>query len=263
MSHDGAVARMSALVVLIAGVVGCDARITHTTVPRSEPESRGEPGQRGASSTYFPLNEGDIWVYARETAGPGSEMSVEVTDRYELDGRIIHVMEGYTLPHSIGPLHFYEETPGTTREVRDGRAGTWYPWSRLSSSKHLPVEIPELADDCIHGTSGSMTGFGSVTVPVGTFAHAITITYDTHPCADVAVVREVFAPGVGLIERTASSFLGEETWSLVYAEVGGETWSAPAAGGSGEERGCARAASSASRIESRASRQPVPFGQTS
>lgn len=77
-------------------------------------------------------------------------------------------------------------------EYKTGRSGLWYPHHKFELIVEAPINLPEFAADC----------------------------------ADFGLVREVFAPGIGLIERTVVSLRGEETWSLAYAEVGGRVWGA-------------------------------------
>jgi hypothetical protein len=67
-----------------------------------------------------------------------------------------------------------------------------------------------------------MKGGEEVTVPAGDFTNAISIRYDTHPCADQDLVSETFVPGVGLVARSVSTFIGEERWALTSAIVDGQ-----------------------------------------
>jgi hypothetical protein len=134
-------------------------------------------------------------------------------------------VEGYLFAFSTADVLFFDDQGMTTEmvaEQQEGqisrRSGIWYPWSNLGRR----VTIPPFAPDCIHGTGGSIQTGDVVSVPAGQFTNAITIRYDTHPCADQDLVSESFAPGIGLVARSVSTFLGEARWALVSATIDGQ-----------------------------------------
>ena len=50
----------------------------------------------------------------------------------------------------------------------------------------------------------------------------IEIEYPAGGCLDAGLLREVYVPSVGLKERTAVTFVGPVTWTLVSARIGGQ-----------------------------------------
>jgi len=183
---------------------------------------------------YFPLHEGDRWVYLKtgDQLSPlvGSEaVVVRVTESHQMgEDQTVYHLDNYMFPLSGQPTQFYNQSPGEAFEVVQEETGLWYPWWKFSLPVETPILIPDLYTDCLHGSIGIyLGGPTTITVPAGTFERSVTIHYSSTPCADNGLVHEVFAPEVGLIERTTTSFVGEVTWSLVYAYVGGQEWGLP------------------------------------
>src|SRR4029079_11068766 len=58
--------------------------------------------------------------------------------------------------------------------------------------------------------------------PIGTFnGGVIEIQYDPGTCADAGLIRELYLPYVGLLQRTEQSIAGPRLYDLVYARIGG------------------------------------------
>lgn len=169
----------------------------------------------------FPLNMGDKWTYVAER---GQRADVQVSDRFEFGDWTVYRMQGYLFTFSTADVLFFDDQGMTAELHPDDQhlprpSGIWYPWS----DHERLVEIPPFAPDCIHGTSGSfMTRGDVVLVPAGRFTNAVTITYDTHPCADQDLVSESFVPGIGLVARTVRTFRGDERWELASATIDGQ-----------------------------------------
>jgi hypothetical protein len=192
------------------------------------------PGQAVAdpvANALFPLSIGDTWNY--ETASRRLAQ-VRITDRFQYRDHEVYRVQGYLFGFSDADVLFFSDRNGMIAELNPGLAsvgdapgrphtvlplisGIWYPWSDLGRR----VQIPQFAPDCIHGTSGEMKNGDLVEVPAGEFTDALTIRYDTHPCADQDLISESFAPGIGLVARTVSTFVGEERWALTSAMVSG------------------------------------------
>jgi len=172
----------------------------------------------------FPLNVGDKWSYVGDR---GQRADVHVSETFQYGDWTIYRMQGYLFGFSTADVLFFDDQ-GMTAELDPDRheeqfpvlSGVWYPWSNHESR----VEIPPFAPDCIHGTSGNFTTGGDdvVSVPAGQFTNPVTITYDTHPCADQDLVSETFVPGIGLVARTVRTFVGEQRWELVSATIDGQ-----------------------------------------
>jgi hypothetical protein len=62
-----------------------------------------------------------------------------------------------------------------------------------------------------------------LSVPAGDFFNALAIRYPPANCADAGVESDVYAPYIGLIERSSITIAGPRVSQLVYARVGGVT----------------------------------------
>jgi hypothetical protein len=95
----------------------------------------------------------------------------------------------------------------------------WYRFSaRTGTSWTMAVSFD--SPPCNDGARLTMGAKQKVDVPAGVFNDSIMITYRTN-CADAGIVAEWFAPGVGLVKRTETSFAGEVTTVLQSAKVNG------------------------------------------
>lgn len=190
--------------------------------------SRPTGGEAISSPSYFPLHDGDRWVYAVTESSYDEErggqiVEVNITGSRTIGERQVYHLDNYMFPISDNQTEFFNELPGHATELMGRQSGLWYPWSQFGATD-VRISIPEFGDDCLHGSQGMYVRLSTVRVPAGTFQQAATIRYDSTPCVDLGLAREVLAPEVGLIERTVTTFVGEVTWSLVYANVGGKTW---------------------------------------
>jgi hypothetical protein len=184
----------------------------------------------------FPLNVGDKWTYVAER---GQRADVRVSETFEYGDWTVYRTQGYLFGFSTADVLFFDDqgntaelSPDSHQEQMPRPSGIWYPWTDHESR----VEIPAFAPDCIHGTSGNFIPGGSggdVVVPAGHFMNAVTINYDTHPCADQDLVSESFVPGIGLVARTVRTFVGEQRWELASATIDGQLIGP--AGGPGSE----------------------------
>ena len=57
--------------------------------------------------------------------------------------------------------------------------------------------------------------------PNYTLEAALPVGYLPEGCADIGITQEVYAPAVGLVNRSITTFRGEIVYHLVYARVGG------------------------------------------
>jgi hypothetical protein len=194
----------------------------------SRPTGSEEIGSLKDPPSYFPLHDGDRWVYVvtespHNQQGGGQVAEVNITGSHTIGDRQVYHLDNYMFPISDNQTEFFNELPGHATELMGRQSGLWYPWSQFGATD-VRISLPEFDDDCVHGSEGLYVGLSTVSVPAGTFHQAATIRYDSTPCADLGLAREVLAPEVGLLERTVTTLVGEVTWSLVYAKVGGKTW---------------------------------------
>lgn len=187
---------------------------------------------------YFPLDEGNRWVYMQNLQGidrptrdpyPMQEVRVVGGIRIEEGAEVVRVAN-YTFRLGQGSSSF-AELNGRVIEFNGHETGQWYEFTPGAQ-----VNLPRFANDCIHGSKGTVLGQRIVSVPAGTFRDCLDIQYSAVPCAGIGLVSETFAPGIGLIERRIRNGNGAiETWSLKYAQVNGYVFTGPAAPGGGNE----------------------------
>ena len=209
-SSASPVGRRGLIVPLITAAMLCATGLV--------PLARADP----FAPVAFPLNVGDKWTYRGES---GREVDVQVVETFEYADWTVYRMRGYLFTFSTADVLFFDDggmtselDPDSHQEQFPRPSGVWYPWS----DHERRVEIPPFTPDCIHGTSGSFMTGSDVVVPAGQFTNAVTITYDTHPCADQDLVSETFVPGIGLVARTVRTFVGEERWELASATIDGQ-----------------------------------------
>jgi hypothetical protein len=181
-------------------------------------------------SKYFPLNEGDRWVYVksvqgfnRPTQSPYPMEEVQVTSRQLIEGEEIFAVSNYTFQLGSGTTSFASAVDGPVVELFGAQVGTWYRFEVGQT-----VNLPEFASDCIHGSQGAVLDRHNYTVPAGSFADCLEIRYTAVPCAEKGLVSETFAPSIGLIERRIKNENGgTDIWALKYARVNGYVFTGP------------------------------------
>jgi hypothetical protein len=190
---------------------------------------------------YFPLDEGNRWVYMQSVQGldrptrdpyPMQEVRVVGGVRTE-EGAEVFQVANYTFRLGQGSSRF-ADVNGRVIEFNDRQTGQWYEFTPGAQ-----VSLPMFVNDCIHGSKGAVLGRRIVSVPAGTFQDCLDIQYTAVPCTQVGLVSETFAPGIGLIERRIRTGNGAiETWSLKYAQVNGYVFTGPASpGGNNDDDG--------------------------
>jgi hypothetical protein len=166
-----------------------------------------------AAQDYFPLQVGNQWVY-RLTSGVGASSQVaEVTRTAAFGGR---------------QYVFYSGLEGGLY-LREGDDGSLYAWDPQSQSETLIAPFPN-DDGAFQPSPNTCRQTGSVASrnakykgPLGEFDNALEIRYSPGSCADAGVVKEVYLPWVGLVQRTTTTIAGPRTYDLVYARLGGIT----------------------------------------
>ena len=77
---------------------------------------------------------------------------------------------------------------------------------------------------CLSGASATITNRGSLTTPVGTFNDCTELRFTGGNCADAGTTSIWFAKGVGVVQWSEQSFMGEQTWELTGAQVDGRNY---------------------------------------
>jgi hypothetical protein len=191
---------------------------------------------------YFPLHENNRWIYVQAPAVNGFDhqtLSLRKTEEVQIsrvsnipdEGRVFE-LTNYTFGLGADPVSFLGggSMNGPVVEWMGGQAGTWY---RFEVGNQ--IEIPAFGNDCVRGSKGAVVRLVDRETLAGRFANCVEIVYSTNPCMDLGLASEVFAPGIGLIERTLRTKGGSElqTWQLKFAQVNGVTIPARTQSGGG------------------------------
>jgi hypothetical protein len=128
-------------------------------------------------------------------------------------GQAYHRLEGYS---------------GSPLWVRQSSQGSLYQWdeSTKSEAPFLLFDGGEFAsaDLACRQTGRAEEKPFNYNGPVGSSNSAQVIRYSGGICADTGLIREVFVPNLGMVQRAETSFAGERTLDLVYAQIGGITF---------------------------------------
>lgn len=160
---------------------------------------------------YFPLVPGSAWVY-RSTDG-ASPLTLRLGQPMSGAGQTYHRLEGY----ASSPVF-----------IRQGSQGNFYLWDEATKTEAPFLlfdgnEYPSVALPC-QQKGRSEEKLTTYKGPVGTSETARVIRYSGGICADAGLTREVFVPYLGMVQRAETSFSGERTLDLVYAQIGGFTY---------------------------------------
>ncbi len=175
--------------------------------------------------SYFPLQVGNHWVYARRGPAGMDGWKVAVSDfKKAPNSHRYFVLSGY----------FGEPARLVRRGLRDNvgefnpRSNTDHLWYLLGAPVGTswrmelePVNDAGAPAGCVDGSRLAIVSRAEhVEVPAGAFANVVHVRFQP-PCADAGILEEWFAPGVGLVRRLENSFAGPVVSELVRAEVGG------------------------------------------
>ncbi len=160
---------------------------------------------------YFPLKEGNIWIYSLDMFSNKEYLVVEAVKE---DSKIF--LKNYFF--SKEKLEFERQGNYVYINTEKGKFliykfeedGIW----------HIPEFIsldPICLNDSYLGVVEKGFAFSS---PIGVFTNCIRILWDS-PCYDAGILEEVFAPDVGLIRRVEDSYIGPLSYELIYAYVNG------------------------------------------
>ena len=171
-------------------------------------------GLVGRAQDFFPLVPGSSWVY-RQTSGIGgvSPLTIRLGQPTVLNGTTYHRLQGYLANDVL---------------IRRDDSGNFVFWDEASHAELAfllfdGVEFRSYVSPC--GQKGQSDGRPSeYKGPVGQFEGARTIRYTPGMCADLGLTSEIFVANLGLVRRTQTSFTGERSIDLVYAQIGGVTY---------------------------------------
>jgi len=160
------------------------------------------PGALAGQESYFPLEEGNRWVYQERQFS--SEVTVEVIQR---EGEIAELATSF----ASGSVLVRDGGDEVEVELAEEGFVLYYRFSADTTWEHRD---PFSCDDqrMVSVTAEPQP----VETPAGTFEETLRIDYTGATlCADAGKVAEWWAPGVGLVRWQEDSFVGRRTYDLV------------------------------------------------
>ncbi len=165
---------------------------------------------------YFPLHIGNQWIYRTALGTHSSTLTAIDIPRAETIG-----------DQTYSVVRGFDEGPALLRLANDG---TLYRYNPESKSEEVWAAFAtkegdsyQTAIDRCNKTARIESRSSKTTVPAGDFVNALSIRDHAANCADAGLDGEVYAPYIGLIERTSVTIAGPRRMRLVYARVGGVT----------------------------------------
>ena len=172
-----------------------------------------------ASQNFFPLAEGNYWVY-QDPSGSHSD-TVSVRGAETAGGRIYYTLEGYS------------DSPVLVRTTESGDLAAF---DRKEGREHLltrfrnqPVPYTTTLFGCLQ-TANAQTRRVPYSGVAGTFTSALEILYQPVHCRDFGIEQELYLENIGMVRRTVSTIAGPVTFHLVAARVGRLSFSAQPGG---------------------------------
>ncbi len=160
---------------------------------------------------YFPLVSGSQWVYR------GSFASESLTLRVGAE----RLIEGRTYTELSG----YASAPLLLRRLDSGAFVFWNEATKQDAPflDFSGASYSNPASECREQVR-AVTEPVKYDGPLGSFDNARELRFAPGICADTGTTQELFVPGLGLVRRTVTSFLGPKQFDLVYAQIGGVTY---------------------------------------
>ncbi len=160
---------------------------------------------------YFPIREGNIWIYSLDMFSKEEYIIVET-----IKGENKIFFKNYFFAKEKleferqGNYVYINTEKGKFLIYKFEEDGIWH------IPEFISIDPPCLNDSYLGVVEKGFT-FSS---PAGNFTNCIRILWDT-PCYDAGILEEVFAPNVGLIRRVVNSLFGPLSYELIYASVDG------------------------------------------
>ncbi|MBL8150947.1 MAG: hypothetical protein JNN15_13555 [Blastocatellia bacterium] len=174
---------------------------------------------RTAMSNYFPQNLGDEHVYRKtgrlaRNSGWTDKITAQDGDYFQHSN-----YWGDELPHLL--------STNQNGEVREKSGESSLLWYKLSNSQNesWTMNLTEGGPPCTDGAKLKIVGTETVSVAAGNFENCVKIEFE-HGCMDAGIIAQWFAPNVGLVKQTESSFAGPITSELVSAKIGDSVYPA-------------------------------------
>lgn len=163
-------------------------------------------GMGFAQADYFPLEQGNQWVYRSSGRFAGQMWTVTVARTEKVGDRAYSVVTGFP----EGELWLRKEA--------GGKMYVWRPEVKredvfLDFGAPLNTLSPSAIDSCT-GEARISERSAAYKGPAAASEKALEVSYERARCADAGVIQDVFVPDVGLVRRTSSSFGGPVVFEL-------------------------------------------------
>jgi len=166
---------------------------------------------------YFPLHPENQWIYRTAFARAHSYTTVDILRHEAVGGQTYSVVRNFP-------------TNGQQALLRQTDTGSLIRYNPQTRAEEVWAEFNTevggtyrtALDECSQ-TARIESREAKATVPAAEFSNALQIRYQAANCADAGLESEIYAPYIGLVERTSITIAGPHKAQLVYARVGGVT----------------------------------------
>lgn len=163
---------------------------------------------------FFPLHVGNQWIYKSVSFGRASLISIDIPRTESAGDRIYWQVRGFEdgtalLRSEDGTLYRYNT------ETR--REEVWAVFATREGESYETAINPCTRQAVVESRSAKAS------LPAGDFENALRVRYPAANCADAGLSSDLFAPYIGLVERTSITIAGPRKMELIYARVGGVT----------------------------------------
>jgi hypothetical protein len=168
-----------------------------------------------ASQDYFPLHEGNQWIWRSSDRLSQDVVTAEISQKAVFDGREYAMITGF-----FGRTAWVRMDPNGTLRAYDPQTKTEEVWADFAapeggSYRTQMVECSPKAT--VKSKAAQFKG------RVGESQAAFEIVYPPQQCADAGLTTETYLPYIGLVERKETTFAGPKRYELIYARIGGVT----------------------------------------
>lgn len=168
-----------------------------------------------AGQDYFPLHEGNQWIWRAAGANSSEVVTAEISRKQVVDGREYAQITGFFGKTALLRM----DANGTLLEY-DAQSKTEQVWAAFGTPEGGSYNTGMV--EC-SPTATVRSRAVKYKGPVGEAQTGLEIAYPPANCADAGLTSEIYLPYVGLAERNETSFAGPKKYELIYARIGGVT----------------------------------------
>ena len=165
---------------------------------------------------YFPLQIGNQWIYQVGFFGRMQTITVDIPRAEIVNGQVYSVVRGFPegeawlRSNDAGILYRYNPNATGGEEV-------WAMFNTPEGGSYRTTITP------CNQTAKVESRNAKASLPAADFVDLLAIKYPVGICADAGFDSELYAPYIGLVQRTSITFAGPRVMKLMYARLGGVT----------------------------------------